>query len=337
MGICQCSHFLDKDVKNIVNIDIHEKKTINQSNNNSNNTSNKNSNLSNSKEQQQVVPLDNNTYQPFPKPLDSTLESTLPAANVPYQKQGLSKFKHANQNEFTQSLHGSEDSSLKYEQNPNTVNNNIITNSMFSRAQKKGVLEARDTLSSIQPCDVHLALGDKEIITVLILGGPAVGKSSLLIKIIQNKFEKHYIPTIGVEQKKKILRFKGRVVEINYIVTPGENTYKEDYKVIYKKLKAIFLMYDITSIETFTESMRLYEKEVKQHFEQLNMNIPLVYFIGNKIDLRERKVSFELPKQFCEKYNLMYYEVSVKTGANVRILLKDLLDKCVVFNEGIEE
>ena len=338
MGICQCSHFLDKDVNNIVNIDIHEKQTTNQLNNNSNNNSSKNSNLSNSKEQQQVVPFNTNTYQPFPKPLDSTLESTLPAAaNIPHQRQSFSKFKHANQTDLTQSLHGSEDSPLKYDQNPNTINNNIITSSMFSRAQKKGVLEARDTLSSIQPCDVQLALGEKEIITVLILGGPAVGKSSLLIKIIQNKFEKHYIPTIGVEQKKKTLRFKGRVVEINYIVTPGENTYKEDYKVIYKKLKAIFLMYDITSIETFTESMRLYEKEVKLHFEQLNMNIPLVYFIGNKIDLRERKVSSELSKEFCEKNNLINFELSVKTGSNVRILLKDLLDKCVVFNAGEEE
>ena len=99
----------------------------------------------------------------------------------------------------------------------------------------------------------------------------------------------------------------------------------------------IFLMYDITSIETFTESMRLYEKEVKLHFEQLNMNIPLVYFIGNKIDLRERKVSSELSKEFCEKNNLINFELSVKTGSNVRILLKDLLDKCVVFNAGEEE
>ena len=102
---------------------------------------------------------------------------------------------------------------------------------MFSRAQKKGVLEARDTLSSIQPCDVQLALSDKEIITVLILGGPAVGKSSLLIKLIQNKFEKHYIPTIGVPQS----------VDYHESLIMLEKLVKE-------KVEGVFLIYDDLSI-----------------------------------------------------------------------------------------
>ena len=324
MGICQCAI---KDNLNVICVDLTDKNPSNEPSD-TKNTSNQNKNISDIKHEK-TVPCDN----PLPKKHDSAIELSFKKPNP------TSKFKSTTSTELTQTFQSNEECPTKYESitNANTIKtSNNISSSTISKTKRKSFYDSYNTLLSvINESDLNSCLGDKESINTLIIGGPMVGKSSLLIKITQNKFEKHYIPTIGVEQRKKIMKYNGKLIEINYIATAGEQTYKEDYKVIYNKIKAIFLMYDVTSAKSFTEALRLYDNEVKAHFKEMNLPIPLVYFIGNKTDEKERTVSVELVKEFCEQNKLINYDISVKTGKNVRILLNDLLDKCFAFNEGI--
>ena len=84
-------------------------------------------------------------------------------------------------------------------------------------------------------------------------------------------------------------------------------------------------MYDITNAESFEFIQYQYNL-----IPTLIKEKCIVYFIGNKSDMRnEREITTKEAIKFCEENEIHYYECSSKTGENVEeimfILLRDVL------------
>lgn len=87
----------------------------------------------------------------------------------------------------------------------------------------------------------------------------------------------------------------------------------------------LILMYDITNAESFEFIQYQYNL-----IQTLIKEKCIVYFIGNKSDMRnEREITKKEAINFCEENEIHYYECSAKTGENVEeimfILLRDVL------------
>ena len=89
-----------------------------------------------------------------------------------------------------------------------------------------------------------------------------------------------------------------------------------DIKIInnsINKVQGIMILYDITVWSTFIHLKEL----IKLINNQEQFNIPIV-IVGNKVDLLfKRKVSSRKSQSFAKKYNIPYYETSVKSGENI--------------------
>ena len=60
----------------------------------------------------------------------------------------------------------------------------------------------------------------------------------------------------------------------------------------------------------------------------------IILLIGNKSDLKfEREVTTEEGQEFAEKHNLIFFETSAKTSANVETAF---LNSAIVINENIK-
>ena len=117
-------------------------------------------------------------------------------------------------------------------------------------------------------------------INLIILGASKVGKSAFLIKITENIFEKLYIPTIYVENQKRIVNYNSKQYTFNYTVT-ATGDYKEDYTSVYNGMHFFLVFYDVTNTSTFNEAQKLYNKELKFKHMHYNYEVSNIFFVEN--------------------------------------------------------
>lgn len=140
---------------------------------------------------------------------------------------------------------------------------------------------------------------------IIMLGDCGVGKTALIEKICRESFKKEYDRTIGPELHPMNI---GDSIVYMWDIS-GADIYaylRKDY--CYKKLDAAVIMFDLTNNFSYQSVMK-WHKEVRDIFP----NIPIVV-IGNKSDDTERR------KVSMFKYDLPYFELSVKNDDNTNLL-----------------
>lgn len=196
------------------------------------------------------------------------------------------------------------------------ISNSICNNSNTNETIKDSkILSTKKAVSRFE---------NRTYINIVILGGKGVGKSAFVIKFIENVFEKLYIPTIGVEERRKKYSYNTHLYDLNFTVTSG-NDYKSDYSKAYAAVDFFLVFYDITSMESFNEAKKILKSEVKNFVYSYNPEMTNVFLIGNKIDCVPRTVPEEISKTFCHQNDFQMFDISVKTNKNITTMMKALI------------
>lgn len=141
----------------------------------------------------------------------------------------------------------------------------------------------------------------------ILIGNSSVGKSSILLKYLQNKFNNMHDITIGVEFGTRMIHVKNKILKIHAWDTAGQECFKSITKSYYRNASAIILVFDVTDENSF-ENLDNWMKDV----DQMTTN-PVAVLIGNKIDLSlHRKISHEVATQYAIDRGMHYYEISAK-------------------------
>jgi Ras-related protein Rab-8A len=151
-------------------------------------------------------------------------------------------------------------------------------------------------------------------IKIITLGDSHVGKSSLIVKYIDNKFSNSYVSTIGYDLKHKDINLKnGENVKLALFDTAGQERFRSLAKNFIRKANGILLVYDISDKSTFI-NIKKWMDNIEDEIED---KIPIV-LVGNKSDLNDkREVSTLEGKRKAKEYGFPFYETSCKTGVNV--------------------
>ena len=151
------------------------------------------------------------------------------------------------------------------------------------------------------------------LLKYIIIGDSAVGKSNLLLRFAQNDFKYEYQLTIGVEFGAKNIEINKRRYRLQIWDTAGQENYRSITRAYYKNSVCAILVYDITNRDSFEHISNWIEDCLSQSPKTVFMVL-----VGNKSDLNEqRKVSLEEGQQMAKNNNMMFFETSAKSGANV--------------------
>ena len=170
----------------------------------------------------------------------------------------------------------------------------------------------------------------------LIIGNSGVGKSCLLIRFTDDKYEEGYVTTIGVDFKIKTLIIEGKSVKLQIWDTAGQERFRNIVSSYYKGAHGIMMVYDITDLESF-RNLDLWLKEIEKNASKNVYKI----LIGNKNDMeKERKVSFEKGMEFADLHGMKFFETSAKENKNVeeafKEMTKDIINSLKKVNEKIK-
>ena len=147
---------------------------------------------------------------------------------------------------------------------------------------------------------------------IIIVGESGVGKSSLLKRAVQNKFDENYQATIGFEFL--LMHFKVNDLKIKLQIwdTCGQDMYRSLVQGFYRNTSLALVVYDVSQKSTY-DKLDIWIKDIRQHTEQ---DLP-IFIAGNKNDL-ENVVPFDEAKIFCVSNRTKYFtECSAKTGYKV--------------------
>lgn len=117
-------------------------------------------------------------------------------------------------------------------------------------------------------------------VKLVLLGEAAVGKSSLVLRFVQNDFNENTSPTIGAAFLTQKCRLENRIVKFEIWDTAGQERFHSLAPMYYRNAAAAVVVYDITKAASF-EKAKAWVKELQR---QANPNI-IIALVGNKLDL----------------------------------------------------
>ena len=164
---------------------------------------------------------------------------------------------------------------------------------------------------------------------VLLLGAPAVGKTSILYRFVKNQFSYDYITTIGINYlTKEIDMDKKDFAKLVIWDIAGQKKFKFLRKQYYEGTQGALVIFDLTQSKTF-EALETWISEL---FSLIQKKIPII-IIGNKVDLIEevgRSIDFDVVKEYAENKDSIYIETSAKTGENVEDAFRELTHRMII-------
>ena len=157
---------------------------------------------------------------------------------------------------------------------------------------------------------------------VIFIGDSDTGKSSLSQRIAHDSFNPTYIETIGVDFFIKYIKISGKIIKLQIWDTAGSDRYRSITKAYYKGAKIIFLVYDVTNLNSF-KNIKNWMKDIED-FKKEKVYIVLV---GNKCDSLDRVITEEEGINLAKEYKIDFLETSAKNDKNIFELLYHGINK----------
>ncbi|QDS73839.1 hypothetical protein FKW77_006555 [Venturia effusa] len=185
-------------------------------------------------------------------------------------------------------------------------------------------------------------------VKLVLLGEAAVGKSSLVMRFVNNDFQENKEPTIGAAFLTQKCNLPTRTIKFEIWDTAGQERFASLAPMYYRNAQAALVVYDITKASSLTKAQHW----VAELQRQASPGI-VIALVGNKLDLVNpgsgntnssegtsegaggddeatgegdgeaegegdaRKVSVKTAKAYAEEEGLLFFETSAKTGERV--------------------
>ena len=149
---------------------------------------------------------------------------------------------------------------------------------------------------------------------ILFLGDSSVGKTSLITKYTDNKFDGDSLATLGIDVKYKYVTLEEKKIRLDIWNSAGQERFKNITKNYFRGANGIIFVCDIANKDTFN-TLKNWLNEVKN---DVSVETEMI-IVGNKIDLNEkRQVNFDLLESLEKRIILKYLKLLQKLGRELK-------------------
>jgi Ras-related protein Rab-1A len=146
----------------------------------------------------------------------------------------------------------------------------------------------------------------------VLIGDSGVGKSSLLLRYVEDIFNENYISTIGVDFKIKTIKIDGKVAKMQIWDTAGQERFRTITSSYYRGAHGIIIVYDVTDQMSFNNINQWIVEVTRYAGYDVDKLI-----VGNKCESSDRVVSYNDAKKYADDLNISFIETSAKKSINV--------------------
>lgn len=155
---------------------------------------------------------------------------------------------------------------------------------------------------------------------IVMIGDSAVGKTSMITKLVNDEFKPDEESTVGAMFIMHEEIVNGKKIEMQIWDTAGQERFRSLGPIYYRGAHCAVAVFDITRNNTFIGLEPWVES-----FKDIAGQASSVFIVGNKIDLVEYKdVVDDSVNKWCENRGLKYYPTSALTGSGINELFQDI-------------
>lgn len=159
---------------------------------------------------------------------------------------------------------------------------------------------------------------------IIVVGDGGVGKTTFIHRHLTGEFEHKYVATMGAEVHP--LRFEttqGTVI-LKMWDCAGQELFGGLREGYWEGVDGAIVMFDVTSKRSYMNALAR-----ARHVREKHPDIPIV-FCGNKVDVKNRKVTPRMISQEC----LPYFDISAKSNYNFEKPFLHLM-RTLLKNDGL--
>merc|ERR1719397_1556544 len=158
---------------------------------------------------------------------------------------------------------------------------------------------------------------------VVLLGEGCVGKSSIVLRFVEDKFHRSHLSTLQAAFMNKMVFVGERRVKLSVWDTAGQERFHALGPIYYRDSHGAVLVYDITDEDSF-HKVQSWVKELKK---MLGSDISLV-IAGNKVDLeKNRNVDRAAAERYAESVGAAHIHTSAKLNTGVEQVFQTVSEK----------
>ena len=167
---------------------------------------------------------------------------------------------------------------------------------------------------------------------ILLLGDSEVGKTSIILRFCEDKFEESSITTIGLDTKTKFLKVNDKKIQLIIWDSAGQERFKSIAKNSYKGAHGIILVYAINKYKSF-KAIKEWINNIKEGIDITKVGLIIV---GNKNDLpqEQRDIEEDLVNELRTNEKIEIIESSAKLNINVNEIFIKLIEKMLDLGLG---
>ncbi len=152
---------------------------------------------------------------------------------------------------------------------------------------------------------------------VVVAGNGNVGKTSLIRRYCEGKFDSSRVATLGVDFQTHTVELPGGVVKLSIWDMAGQDHFKVVREGFYRGCRAVALVYDVTDHKSLVDLARWRDEVLAA------VKLQQFIIVGNKIDL-ERAVPSQEGRDFAASIGAGYIETSAQSGNGVEAMFSIL-------------
>ncbi|GAM24586.1 hypothetical protein SAMD00019534_077610 [Acytostelium subglobosum LB1] len=169
---------------------------------------------------------------------------------------------------------------------------------------------------------------------LVMLGQGGVGKTSISIRFVSDRFVADYDPTVEDAYKKDHF-IDGKEITLEILDTAGQEEYTSGVQDKSIRVGEGFVcIYSIASRESFQKLKELREKILWAKDAE---RIPMI-IVGNKSDMeKERQVPAYEGKALADEFRCPFIETSAKTNNNIKQCIELVLKEVIKYNSYLQQ
>ena len=167
---------------------------------------------------------------------------------------------------------------------------------------------------------------DVQELKIVLVGNAAVGKTSIINRMIKKTFNEFNPSTVGAMFLTYMLEVDRKNYKLQIWDTAGQERLRAIAPLYYRDAHGVILVYDITMQDSF-DGLTSWFNELQDKGSDNTSTI----VIGNKIDLIEQqKVSFDEANTFVTKQKSCLVMASAKDGRGIEEAFIELVKRIVL-------